>query len=221
GTDAFAYNKWTRLLAPHGLSLERLVQYHLGTQNGGRVMRRWADFLEGNGITIYTGTKSTDIIKIGDDPAQARFRIHTNNPDHPTITARYVILARGRHKEHEGAEAPERVWKSLGAEWVYGPADTGLRIEFDNRALLPMVEDGLYDVKIRPLRHCIPTGDKIRLFCGSPLGGSLYQEFLTQRGIKRVIVNGVSDPSMYGTKPANFAVLETIQLKSPYVDPVK
>ncbi|MFH0875280.1 MAG: hypothetical protein V1859_05055 [archaeon] len=209
--DPEVYHFWNEISKTHGLTFEKLVQFHIGSIRGREVMQRWGRQLQSAGIDTQLNNEILSV-ENSSDPDN-RFKILAKKG---VYFVRNVIIAKGRSKVEYNEDLLVKLSKSLGFDIVTNPIDIGVRIEFLPKAMRAVTtwhtasgeeRSGIYDPKFR---FKSARGDWIRTFCSNVKGGRLSLEKLN--GLP--IVNGESDPKWYG-QPANTALLDTISLREP------
>ncbi len=188
-----------------GLELISSKQRHIGTDNSKKLTDRFKETLIKKGIDIQTKTEVKEIIKNREDGFAL---ITSKNGEENFSEFDYVISAPGRAGSIWFREKADK----LGAKYIWGPVDVGVRIE-----MLKKNYDELTDVIYDP-KLIMDASDKefTRTFCTNP-GGRIRLERLVENGTPISIVNGDANKDSK-TNNTNFAILTRFYLTEPLID---
>jgi len=179
-------------------------QRHMGTDNTPKIIRRFKEDLESNGIEFRLGTKVNSI--------EENESIQVKIPDE-TIDCKYLIMGPGRSGAYWMRDQDEK----LGIEHSWGAIDVGVRVELAASTFDP-VTDLSYDAKFHYKTLC--HGDKVRTFCVNPHGfvtAEPKQNAIEYHEKKLRPLNGHSFKRKKSDN-TNFAILSTITMTEPYAD---
>lgn len=187
------------------LELISCKQRHIGTDNSKKLTDKFKETLTKKGIIIQTKTDIKDIIKNSDNG----FAVITSKDSEESFSKfDYVISAPGRAGSIWFREKADK----LGAKYLWGPVDVGVRVEMLKKNYEDLTEI-IYDPKL-----IMDSSDKefTRTFCTNP-GGRIRLERLVENKDTFSIINGDANKDSK-TNNTNFAILTRFYLTEPLID---
>ncbi|OYT26347.1 MAG: hypothetical protein B6V02_01940 [Thermoprotei archaeon ex4572_64] len=194
------FKEFQRKFIKVGAQLIPIKQRHIGTDRTVHVIENITQYLEENGVKIFT---KTEVFKIDRDGEN--YRLTTSNG---SVKCKVLLVAPGRG----GAEWFRDEARRLGIEMEPNPLDVGVRVEVPYAVMEPLTNIYM-DPKI--IVYTKTYDDKVRTFCTNP-GGYVVKEVYSDGTIG---VNGetyIGKRSLY----TNFAILVSVRLAIHKIDNV-
>ncbi len=187
------------------LELISCKQRHIGTDNSKKLTNKFKETLIKKGINIQTKTEVKNIIK---NPNNGFAIITSKDNEENFYEFDYVVSAPGRAGSIWFREKADK----LGAKYLWGPVDVGVRIEMLKKNYEDLT-DIIYDPKL-----IMDISDKefTRTFCTNP-GGRIRLERLVENQDTFSIINGDANKDSK-TNNTNFAILTRFYLTEPLID---
>lgn len=195
------FKEFQRKFIKVGAQLIPIKQRHIGTDRTVHVIENITQYLEENGVKIFT---KTEVFKIDRDGEN--YRLTTSNG---SVKCKVLLVAPGRG----GAEWFRDEARRLGIEMEPNPLDVGVRVEVPYAVMEPLTNIYM-DPKI--IVYTKTYDDKVRTFCTNP-GGYVVKEVYSDGTIG---VNGetyIGKRSLY----TNFAILVSVRLTDPLEDTIE
>lgn len=203
GVDSEYYPKQTKELEDlireatiNDVDLEIRKARHVGTDKLCKVIKKFQDYLQDNGIEIIDNTEIKDII------VKSNEIIGVLSKEDKKIYGNTVLLAPGRIR----ASWLQKLVNKYGIGYTYDKVEVGVRVEFPAPIMQRQAET-LYETvyKVRTKTY----HDIIRTFCSCPNG-----LVATENYDGYVCVNGHSN-SLHNSDNSNFAFLSEVNLTEP------
>ena len=188
-------NKLVEEAQIHDIELVVRRAKHVGTDKLKKVMQKFQDYLEKNGVTFFDKTEVVDLI-VENNQIQG---IKTDKTD---LFAKKIILAPGRGM----ARWFQIMSDKYKIQFTYDMVEVGVRVEFPSYIMRRHAE-ALYEVvfKVRTKTY----DDIIRTFCSCPNGQVAKEDYAGY-----VCVNGHSF-SDHSSPNSNFAFVCEVHLTEP------
>lgn len=174
---------------------------HLGTGRSQTVLQAMQDFLLENGVEIFTGEETTEIIVQDNRVAGVRTKKGQE------YFGEHVIAGPGR----EGSDWLAKEAKRLKLESTINPVDIGVRVELPAEVLEDLT-DVIFETKF--IYYSKTFEDRVRTFCMCPHGEVVMEN---QDGL--LTVNGHSHAERK-TANTNFALLVSKTFTQPFREPI-
>lgn len=178
---------------------------HLGTDTAQQIVNNVFEFLQSQGVSIFTETMAIKTLPNIHDHLHGVVGINCEREYY--FAAEHVIVAPGR----SGSRQSQEMLSEVGVEIIEGKADIGVRVECAN-SYLEEATQIVYEFKCYT-DVTTTDGSHIgcRTFCMCPNGWVSVEKPKHVRDAQYLIANGHShsDPAMH-TKNCNFAFLATV-----------
>lgn len=193
-------------------------QVHVGSDCLPKIMKKFHEYLEDNGVDIFLDTKVYDIVKyinifrMNATHIQKLGKKELINALH--FKSKYLIVCPGRN----GAKWFRSISDDLKISYEHKSIDVGIRVE-THFGIMNQVNDFCYDPKFIYRTKC--HGDKVRTFCNNPNGYVVLEKgikFEDDESLKCVNGHAYKNKKSNNT---NFSILVTTMLTEPYEDMVE
>ncbi|MDO8516874.1 MAG: FAD-binding protein [Nanoarchaeota archaeon] len=186
-----------------GLELIPSKQRHVGTDNSKKLVDSFKIELEEKGVKIKNMSEVQRIIQQENN----KFALIIGNGQEKVLETDYLIVAPGRNGSNWFRHEADR----LKINYLWGPIDTGIRIEMPNEYYEDLTKI-IYDPKL-----IMDINDKefTRTFCTNPGGRIRIEVHKNNQAFQ--LINGDANKNEK-TKNTNLAILTRLYLTDPLVD---